>query len=178
MGRIFGNRIVLREYRSEDLSAIRAWVNDPETTRYLGNTYRKPETWEQTERKLEMRLNGDAGGEGFVIADKETMKYLGQCDLMMIDMPARRAELAIVLAPEGRGKGLGLEAVRLLTGYAFQTLNLNRVWLKCAMENTAALKCYERAGFRVEGVLREDLFIDGRYQDACIMGLLRRDSGL
>lgn len=173
MGRIIGNRIVLREYRSEDLSALRAWVNDKETTRYLAGAYRRPQTWEQTEEWLSRRLNGDAGGESFVIADKETLKYLGQCDLMMIDPIARKAELAIVLSPGSRGKGIGEEAVRMLVGYAFNDMNLNRVWLKCAKENRSAVTCYERAGFQTEGVLKEDLFIDGKYQDALIMGILK-----
>ncbi|MBQ3078937.1 MAG: GNAT family N-acetyltransferase [Clostridia bacterium] len=173
MGRITGDRIVLREYRSEDLSALRSWVNDSETTKYLSGAYRRPQTWEQTEEWLSRRLNGDAGGEGFVIADRETMKYIGQCDLMMIDPIARKAEIAIVIAPGHRGKGFGLEAVKLLVSYAFNDMNLNRVWLKCASENTSAVKCYESAGFTVEGRLRNDLFIGGKYQDALIMGILR-----
>ena len=67
MGRLIGNRVMLREYRQEDLSALRAWVNDTETTRYLAGSYRRPQTWEQTEEWLMRRLNGDAGGEGYVI---------------------------------------------------------------------------------------------------------------
>ena len=95
MGRQLGERVVLREYRAEDISALRAWVNDGETTRYLGGAYRRPQTWEQTEDWLNRRLNGDLGGESFVIAEKDSQKYLGQCDLMMIDSVARKAEIAL-----------------------------------------------------------------------------------
>lgn len=173
MGRLIGERIILREYRREDLSALRAWVNDGETTKYLSGAYRRPQTWEQTEEWLERRLNGDAGGEGFVISDKETGKYLGQIDLMMIDPIARKAELAVVLTPGAQGKGLGSEAVLLIVNYAFTVMNLNRVWLKCAEENKAAVQCYRKAGFEVEGTLRNDLYIDGKYQNALIMGILK-----
>ena len=175
MGRLIGENIILREYRAEDLSALRAWVNDSETTKYLAGTYRRPQTWEQTEEWLERRLNGDAGGEGFVISDKETGKYLGQIDLMMIDPIARKAEMAIVLMKSAQGKGFAKESIRLILDYAFGVMNLNRVWLKCAEENEPAVRCYRRAGFKVEGVLRNDLYIGGKYQNALIMGILRDD---
>lgn len=175
MGRLIGNRIVLREYRREDLSALRAWVNDSEITKYLAGAYRRPQTWEQTEEWLSRRLNGDAGGEGYVIADKETGKYLGQIDLMMIDPIARKAEMAIVLMKNAQGKGYANESIRLLLNYAFNTMNLNRVWLKCAEENVSAVKCYEKSGFKTEGILRNDLFIGGKYQNAIIMGILREE---
>lgn len=175
MGRLIGENIVLREYRAEDLSALRAWVNDNEITKYLAGTYRRPQTWEQTEQWLDRRLNGDAGGEGFVISDKETGKYLGQIDLMMIDPIARKAEMAIVLMKSAQKKGYALESIRLILDYAFGVMNLNRVWLKCAEENEPAVRCYERAGFKIEGVLRNDLFIGGKYQNALIMGILKND---
>lgn len=176
MGRLIGENIILREYRQEDLSALRAWVNDNEITKYLAGTYRRPQTWEQTEEWLERRLNGDAGGEGFVISDKETGKYLGQIDLMMIDPIARKAEMAIVLMKSAQKKGCALESIRLLLDYAFGTMNLNRVWLKCAEENEPAVRCYRRAGFKIEGVLRNDLYIGGKYQNALIMGILKSDT--
>ena len=175
MGRQLGERVVLREYRAEDISALRAWVNDGETTRYLGGAYRRPQTWEQTEDWLNRRLNGDLGGESFVIAEKDSQKYLGQCDLMMIDSVARKAEIAIVLLPEARGKGIAAEALKLLLRYAFDVLNLNRVFLKCAAKNEAALRLYRRNGFREEGILRQDLYIDGEYEDAVLMGLLKNE---
>lgn len=175
MGRIASSRLILREYRREDLSALRAWVNDSETTRYLGAAYRRPQTWEQTEEWLSRRLDGDLGGECFVIADAASGKYLGQCDLMMIDTIARKAELAIVLLPEARGRGIAREAVQMLVRYAFDTMNLNRVFLKCAAANERALRLYEKCGFCEEGRLREDLFIEGRYVDCVLLGRLRSD---
>lgn len=174
MGRLIGEKVVLREYRQEDLSALRAWVNDTETTKYLGGTYRRVQSWEETEEWLSRRLSGDAGGEGYVIADKETMKYLGQIDLMMIDPIARKAEMAIVLSPAHQGKGYAKEAVRLLVNYAFQTMNLHKVHLKCAEKNERAVSLYKNAGFETEGVLRDDLFIDGEYQNTLIMSIIRK----
>lgn len=153
MGRMIGKTVVLREYRREDLSAIRSWINDGETTRYLGGSFRRPQTWEQTETMLERRLNGDVGGEGFVIADRESMAYLGQCDLMMIDNVARRAEIAVVLLPGARGRGMAFEGLSLLLSYAFDTLNLNRVWLRCARGKHARNFAVRAAGLPAGGYI-------------------------
>ena len=114
MQRLTGTRVILREFRQEDLSGIRSWVNDYDTARFLGAAYVRPQSWEQTESYLMSLLNGEAGGVHLAIAEKETRRYLGQCGLMMIDHTARRAELAIVLAPDSAGRGYGREAIALM----------------------------------------------------------------
>ena len=52
MQRLTGARVMLREFRQEDLSGIRSWVNDYDTVRFLGAGYAKPQSWEQTESYL------------------------------------------------------------------------------------------------------------------------------
>jgi len=94
---------------------------------------------------------------------------------MMIDSVARKAEMAIVLMKEHQGRGCALESVKLLLKYAFENLNLNRVSLKVAEKNERAVKLYERAGFRREGILRQDLFIDGEFMNTIAMGILKSD---
>lgn len=172
MNRINGQRVALREFRQEDISGIRSWVTDNETTRRLGGVYMRPQTWEQSERYLSALLEGDAGGVNWVIADRESLRYLGQCSLMMVDNTARHAELAIVLCPVCQGQGLGEEAVRLLLRYAFEQMNLNRVYLKVRADHPAAIRCYEKCGFKQEGILRAHAFADGKYQDVVCMGVL------
>jgi len=173
MGRVIGDNIVLREFRSEDLSAMRAWVTDGEVTRYLSGTFIKPQPWEQTEEFLSNILRGDAGGVNLVISEKQTLKYLGQCNLLMIDNQARKAELAIVLQREHHGKGYGREAIRLLLDFGFNQLNLNRVFLRAFADNQHAIRAYEACGFVHEGRLRQEGFLDGKYRDMLVMSVLR-----
>lgn len=173
MGRMIGDKVVLREFRSEDLSAMRAWITDGEATKYLSSTFIKPQTWEQSESFLRGILQGDVGGVNLVIAEKTSLKYLGQCNLMMIDHGARKAEMAIVMSPEHHGKGCAREAIALLLSFAFDQLNLNRVFLKVDEENTRAIRLYEYCGFRHEGRLRQEVYRDGGYHDLLVMGVLR-----
>lgn len=173
MGRIIGDRIVLREFRSEDLSGMRSWITDERTTKHLSGTFLKPQTWEQTENYLRSLLNGDAGGANLVIAEKETLKYMGQTNLFMVDNTARKAELAIVLKEDCAGRGYGYEALRLLLAFAFDQMNLHRVYLKVHSDNERAIALYEKLGFRHEGRLRDELYRDGKYMDVICMGILK-----
>lgn len=175
MSRITGERVALREFRQEDISAIRSWVTDIETTRMLGGAYLRPQTWEQSERYLSSLLEGDAGGWNFVIADKQSLRYLGQCSLMMVDNTARHAELAAVMCPACQGQGLGQEGIRLMLAFAFDQMNLNRVYLKVRADNARAVRCYEKCSFQHEGTLRSHVFADGEYKDVLLMGVLRSE---
>lgn len=173
MPRMLGERIMLREFEQNDLGEMRKWITDPDSTRYLSDTFVVPQTWEQTAAFLDALLSGSKPGVHLVIADIMTGDYLGQCDLMNVTDYSRKAELAIVLGPEHQGKGYGGEAIELLLELAFCHLNLNRVHLRVSSQNARALACYERAGFAREGVLRQDSFSGGEYRDTVIMGILR-----
>jgi RimJ/RimL family protein N-acetyltransferase len=62
-----------------------------------------------------------------------------------------------------------------MVGYAFETLNLNRIWLNVYEYNQRGVRAYEKVGFRREGVLRQDTFRDGRYWDTIAMAVLREE---
>ncbi len=102
-------------------------------------------------------------------------KFIGVCALKNIDSKNRKAELYICLhGSPARGKGYGAEAVKALLRYAFDTLNLNRVYLYTPAYNAAALRCYRSVGFVEEGRARQDLYSGGRYHDSVHMAFLRK----
>ena len=173
MPHVFGEKLMLREYREEDFGAIRRWVNDPETTQYLSNIFLRPHTALGTEKFMQSILSGQAGGYYFVIADKDSQQYLGQIDILSVDEVSRCGEIGLVIAPWAWHKGYAREALSLLTEYAFTQLNLNRLYLHVFAENTRARAAYEAVGFEQEGVLREHVFKNGRYCDIVCMGILR-----
>jgi RimJ/RimL family protein N-acetyltransferase len=51
-------------------------------------------------------------------------------------------------------------------------MNLHRVFLRVHADNTRGIRCYQRAGFRQEGTLRESVFREGTYHDTLMMGIL------
>ena len=69
-----------------------------------------------------------------------------------IDWFARNAELGMLIGERSRqGKGLAKEALALVAGYAFDTLNLNKLYLRVAAFNARALRLYRDFGFVEEG---------------------------
>lgn len=166
--------VVLRPYRLDDASAIAAWGRDVETTRWMGPRFREPRTVEVVRKRLEDLLRSPPDdGAFFVVADPKTGAYLGAADLTSIDRVDRRAVLSLVIArAEDRGQGRGTEALRLLLDHAFGPLALNKVELRVNAANAAALRCYQKAGFRIEGRLRDHSVVDGRLDDMLCLGLL------
>jgi RimJ/RimL family protein N-acetyltransferase len=169
-----GKDIVLRGFEREDLQHLYRWVNDPEVTYYMFMGDRPStiedlaEIWEK-ERKSPTDIV-------FAIIEKAGGKVVGTCGLYCINFISRHAELRIVIGEKDFwGKGLGTETLRLMISYAFDKLNLNKVWLGGNADNTAAIRCYEKAGFTREGVLRQEIYRNGKYYDAIRLSILREE---
>jgi RimJ/RimL family protein N-acetyltransferase len=176
MPRLYGEKIMLREYRKEDLPSMRKWVNDPVVVDNLSDIFLYPHSVHETESFLNTMLEGKSGFKGFVIADRETEDYIGQIDLVKVDWKNRAGELGIIIgAAEHRGRGIGAKAIRLLQDFAFNRLNLHRLQLSVHDYNEQAIRCYRKCGFREEGRKRESFYIHGRYADTIIMSILRSE---
>ena len=74
--------------------------------------------------------------------------------------------------PDYLGKGIGTEVTRMVVDWGFKRLNAHRIWLGCSAENLGAIKCYEKVGFKREGVLREEIWSQGKYVDAVRYSIL------
>jgi len=174
MSRRIGKRILLREYRREDLEEMRKWVNNDSVTRQLSHVFLPAQTLPMTESFLERVLSGQTLNYNFVIAEKETEAYIGQIDLMNLNTIDRCAELGIVIGdPQRHNQGIGCEAVSLMLEFAFCQANLQRIELWVDAENLRAIRCYEKAGFVREGCRRKCHFKDGGFTDLILMGALR-----
>jgi putative acetyltransferase len=79
-----------------------------------------------------------------------------------------------VFSPADRGKGHGRRILELMLGYCREWLNIRKVSLVVLADNTAAVALYEKCGFAVEGTLKDEYFLDGRYRTALIMARFLR----
>src|SRR4051794_36644621 len=108
MPRLNGDRIMLREYRRDDLPWIRQWVNDPDIVCHLSDIFLYPQAMEATEAYLDSVLEGSSDSRGFVIADLSTEAYIGQINLDSIDWKNRVGRIGIVIGSvEHMGYGYG-----------------------------------------------------------------------
>ncbi len=101
---------------------------------------------------------------------------IGSAGLHQIHFKDRHAEFGILIGEKSAWrKGYGTEVTALMTGYGFETLNLNRVWLRVHEDNQHGIKAYEKVGFKREGVLRQHKYREGRYVDVMVMGILKEE---
>jgi RimJ/RimL family protein N-acetyltransferase len=111
----------------------------------------------------------------YAVRRADSGEVVGHAELGHVDRRNRSAKLMrILIGPEElRGSGLGEQVVRALVEIGFGRLDLHRLDLHVFEFNTGAVRCYERAGFRLDGTLRDARRHEGGYWNLCIMGLLR-----
>lgn len=172
---LYGKRVRLRAIEREDIPAFLRWFNDPEVRQWLTSiqllSRAKEERWfeEQLARTNDLIL-------GIEVQVDQGWTLIGNIGLHGLDWKNRRATLGIVIGERDFwDKGFGTEAIEVLLRYAFLELGLHRVELEVFEENRRARRCYEKVGFREEGIRREAVFRDGRFQDLVIMSILARE---
>jgi len=160
----------LRAMEKEDLDFIHGLMNDPEIMSFW---FDEPY---QTKADLEEKYMKNKDNEHirfFILKKKE--EPLGFVALYSIDPIHRKAEFAIMLDPAHQGFGYSGKATRLAMDYAFNILNLHKLYLIVDETNEKAIHVYTRAGFTKEAVLKDEYFIKGSYHDVVYMSIFQKD---
>jgi len=89
-----------------------------------------------------------------------------------VDWQNSTACVGLDIFEQQRGKGYASLCFDTLVSYCLYELNLHRLWLLVLENNIAAIKIYERAGFKHEGAMRKHIFRHGEYLDYLMMGML------
>ena len=165
-----GPGFVLRAYRADDVASYAKAVDEPSTARWL-NSYASGEPAEDL-RVVEAER---AAGRMLVltIADAGNDTYLGM--IALIAHEARTGELAYLVVPEARGRGLAPRAVHVLGDWAIAELGLERLQLRIDPENQASHTVACRAGYQREGVLRSSFVVRGERRDSVLYSRLPTD---
>ena len=156
-----GERVLLRRGRPEDVDRLFQIRNEPEVLRWWGS--------DDIEEISEQFIEAD---EGFVIeAYGEvvgTIQYHEEDDPMY-----RHAGIDIFLTTSRHGQGLGTEAIRLLARHLFEERGHHRLTIDPAADNAAAIRAYEKVGFRRVGIMRNyECGPDGVWHDGLLMDML------
>jgi RimJ/RimL family protein N-acetyltransferase len=170
-----GRKVRLREYRKEDIPLKLSYINDPEISSNLTPDIPYPMTL-QEEEKWFQSITAVSDTYKFAIECIEDSKFIGGCSINGVDWKNSVATVGIFIGSrEHRGKGCGSDAIRVLMDFIFRQMNINKIRLTVYSFNKSALRCYEKCGFKVEGILRQEIFKDGEYYDKISMGILKKE---
>ncbi|GIO23323.1 GNAT family N-acetyltransferase [Oceanobacillus sp. J11TS1] len=105
--------------------------------------------------------------------DKETGEFIISSGLHRINWNVRKFEIGYWIDTKFSGKGYVTELVEGLTTFAFQELKANRVEIRCDTKNIKSKAVAERAGFKLEGILRnDDVEENGELRDTCVFAVI------
>ena len=100
-----------------------------------------------------------------------TSSVVGAIGLRHINWVNRNGKLIVYIHWPDRGNGYGPEAIEIFCKYCFERLNLHKIYLDVLDHNSAAISVYEKVGFVKEGTLKDQAFINGRYNNMIRMAI-------
>jgi ribosomal-protein-alanine N-acetyltransferase len=166
-------RLTLRPLGPRDADAVFAMMSDTETMRFWDwPGFRERQTVAEI---VDAQLEDMASGRAFywAVALTPEGKAIGSCDLSEIDRHHGRAEIGFLFDRSYWGNGYAREAMEAITAFAFEDLNLQRLWARFHTGNMASQRLLERLGFAREGTLRQHIIRDGVRRDCEIYGRMR-----
>ncbi|MDZ7700930.1 MAG: GNAT family protein [Halobacteriales archaeon] len=176
-----GDDVVLRTIEEDDLPFLRDAINDPDVRRYLPS-------------RLPLNLDGEREFyEEVVVGDDESLNLLiwtddgdgerraGTIGVHGLGLVDGSCEIGLFLVPDAWGEGIGTEASRLVTEWAFDDRGRHRVTARVTEGNVGSQAIWEKLGFRHEATFREAVFHEGEYVDQHLYAVLadewRADGG-
>jgi aminoglycoside 6'-N-acetyltransferase len=161
-----GRYVVLRPLRADDVERVAEIQNEPGVARWWGPP-----------NKAELRRQADGSDDEKALAIEREGELVGLIQYHEENEPDfRHAGIDVFLAERAQGHGLGTDAVRTLASYLIDEREHHRLTIDPAADNAAAIRAYEKVGFRAVGVMREYWRSpDGTWRDGLLMDLLARD---
>jgi len=170
-----GKNINLRELRKSDLEKINKWRNNL-YNKIMTQSYRLPVTFMQDEDWLNKKALSSTNSEVFFIIEKENTP-IGIAQLTNIDYVSGTAIWGIIIGEiENQGKGYGSEAQLLLFNYAFNVLNLRKVFCYIGSYNNKSIKMHKKLKYvKEEGCLKNHYYFNNKYWDVYILAYYKED---
>ena len=161
----------IRLLASSDLPTRVEWMNNPRIYRTMHFTppisLEKTIEWHSKNQKNASRCD--------VAFEDDNGNLVAMGGLTGIDYSVRKAEFYIFVNPERQMEGIGSEATYLLCKYGFDVLQLHKIYLFTNASNLGARRTYEKIGFTLEGVHRNEMMAQEHYEDRLYYGLLANE---
>ncbi len=166
---IKSKNLSLRALENTDLPFLHKLYNDSRSMSYF---FEEPyETLRELDDLFEKHIHNLS--ERRFVLENTNHESIGVLELVEIDEINRNCEIDIIIDEKQQGKGFGKEGFILGIKYAFDILNIFKVYLLVDPENLAGRKIYDYAGFKKEALLKKQYYVNGEYVDVLRMYLFK-----
>ena len=158
-----GKKVYLRLLERKDLAIIYRLCNEEKVKKY--NSI--PENVELDDKSIRLRKALSIINEKNVLVGFITYKQSNYSSNVY--------SIGITIGSRYWNRGYGQDSVKTLNEYLFEDLKAIKVELEVIVSNTRAIRCYKKCGFFEEKIIKNKCYVDGKYLDTIIMGILRNE---
>ncbi len=167
--KIVGQRIYLKILSPDDVTeAYLSWMHDSEVLQYLESKFRS-QTMDSL-RNFVQAVNDSPTDFMFGMFLSDSNQHIGNIKIGDITFLHRRGDVGLIIGEKTAwGKGYATEAIELVTRYAFEELNLNKLTAGMYKVNQGSYKAFIKAGYRDVGTYTKHMFFKGKYIDSLLL---------
>lgn len=160
-----GKRVTLRPLQAHDVEVMAQILSDPQVRLLTGSVDSSEEAAEPQpvdERLVEWyATRGEQVDRLDLGIEDASGELVGEIVLNDVDRGAMTCNLRVLIGPAGRDRGLGTEAVGLVTAYGIEVLGLQQITLEVFEFNPRGRRVYEKVGYVETGRREDALVVDG-----------------
>jgi RimJ/RimL family protein N-acetyltransferase len=155
----------------EDLPLFVEWANKPEVFGEYNPLHQMSKT------EAEKMLENPSDFKVFFIEKKDGSKigFIAHFNVLHLGTGTKQLEIGYSLVPSERGKGYCSEAVNIMADYLFLSREVMRIQAQTDQRNMASQRVLEKAGFKKEGLLRNNFYMRGEWTDDYIYSIIREE---
>jgi diamine N-acetyltransferase len=162
----------LRRLQEKDAPYMFEWMKDCRVNRYF--RFVPDDITMKSVIEFISYSNEKSNSYNFAITDDEDI-YLGTVSLKNVDMVSKNGEYAIALRICAQGKGAGKFATQSILSFAFNELQLERVYLNVLSDNEHAIAFYKKCGFIYEGEFYHHLYLRGEWKNLQWFRMMKKE---
>lgn len=169
------NRVYLRALEPDDYKASIKWRKDDDIWNMLGGP--KYFVSEAYERKWVEDAIFNPKDLKLAICLTENDRYIGNVYMTDINNLNRSCTSHILIGEKDCwGKGYAKEALMLAINYMFNERNIHRIQAFILESNTQSLRMHEKCGYKVEGIMQDSIYKNGKYQNQYILSIINNEN--
>lgn len=171
-----GKKIGLRKIEKADLDFLKEWRNREGYRKHF-REYRELNSDDQ-QKWYDRFVMNDPGTLMFGIIDLQTNELVGACGLCYINWVQRNADLSLYIGKDDiyidtEEDGYAWDSMQVLFRYAFEELNLHKIWTEIYVIDERKKKLFDSFGMNQDAILRDNHFYKGKFINSYIYTMLQ-----